>query len=199
MSRWLTQFYCVPVTPEGTKSVKINTQVDYPYSFNLNSEAYQFCKQAGGEALAFMRTMDPPKLYLLFNPRTCETCIPTEYPLEERSEIQENFIAFLLERGNWGKQTVGQNPICCFQCNYILKAERADREICRLLSLSNKFKKYTKFLLTRTCESVKINVVNRKCGCGGTGRRAGLRNQCQRRGGSSPLIRTINLKILDIL
>ena len=27
-------------------------------------------------------------------------------------------------------------------------------------------------------------------GCGGTGRRAGLRNQCQRRGGSSPLIRT---------
>ena len=29
-----------------------------------------------------------------------------------------------------------------------------------------------------------------KCGCGGTGRRAGLRNQCQRRGGSSPFIRT---------
>lgn len=28
------------------------------------------------------------------------------------------------------------------------------------------------------------------CGCGGTGRRAGLRNQCQRRGGSSPFIRT---------
>ena len=30
------------------------------------------------------------------------------------------------------------------------------------------------------------------CGCGGTGRRAGLRNQCQRRGGSSPFIRTNN-------
>ena len=28
------------------------------------------------------------------------------------------------------------------------------------------------------------------CGCGGIGRRAGLRNQCQRRGGSSPFIRT---------
>ena len=28
------------------------------------------------------------------------------------------------------------------------------------------------------------------CGCGETGRRAGLRNQCLRRGGSSPLIRT---------
>lgn len=107
MPQRLTQFYCAPVTPEGTKSVKIESQVDYPYSFNLNSEAYQFCEQAGGEALAFMRTMNPPKLYLLFNPHTCETCIPAEYPLEERSKIQENFIAFLLERGNWGKQTVG--------------------------------------------------------------------------------------------
>ena len=34
-----------------------------------------------------------------------------------------------------------------------------------------------------------------QCGCGGTGRRAGLRNQCQRRGGSSPLIRTINVSV----
>ena len=31
------------------------------------------------------------------------------------------------------------------------------------------------------------------CGCGETGRRAGLRNQCLRRGGSSPLIRTNNI------
>ena len=80
-------------------------------------------------------------------------------------------------------------------CNYILKAERADREICRLLSLDIKFKKYTKFLLTTAHESVKIDVVNKKCGCGGTGRRAGLRNQCQRRGGSSPLIRTNNASV----
>ena len=35
-----------------------------------------------------------------------------------------------------------------------------------------------------------------RCGCGGTGRRAGLRNQCQRRGGSSPLIRTNDVSIL---
>ena len=35
-------------------------------------------------------------------------------------------------------------------------------------------------------------VANRICGCGGTGRRAGLRNQYQRCGGSSPLIRTNN-------
>ncbi len=35
-----------------------------------------------------------------------------------------------------------------------------------------------------------IDTVRVICGCGGTGRRAGLRNQCQRRGGSSPLIRT---------
>ena len=35
-----------------------------------------------------------------------------------------------------------------------------------------------------------ICIVNQICGCGGTGRRAGLRNQCQRRGGSSPFIRT---------
>ena len=34
-----------------------------------------------------------------------------------------------------------------------------------------------------------------KCGCGGTGRRAGLRNQCQRRGGSSPFIRTNNVSV----
>ena len=34
-----------------------------------------------------------------------------------------------------------------------------------------------------------------KCGCGETGRRAGLRNQCQRRGGSSPLIRTNNVSV----
>ena len=33
------------------------------------------------------------------------------------------------------------------------------------------------------------------CGCGGTGRRAGLRNQCQRRGGSSPLIRTNDVSV----
>ena len=36
-------------------------------------------------------------------------------------------------------------------------------------------------------ESVSEQLI---CGCGGTGRRAGLRNQCQRRGGSSPFIRT---------
>ena len=33
------------------------------------------------------------------------------------------------------------------------------------------------------------------CGCGGTGRRAGLRNQCQRRGGSSPFIRTNDVSV----
>ena len=38
-------------------------------------------------------------------------------------------------------------------------------------------------------------MLTEKCGCGGTGRRAGLRNQCQRRGGSSPLIRTNNEKV----
>ena len=33
------------------------------------------------------------------------------------------------------------------------------------------------------------------CGCGGIGRRAGLRNQCQRRGGSSPFIRTNDVSV----
>ena len=33
------------------------------------------------------------------------------------------------------------------------------------------------------------------CGCGETGRRAGLRNQCLRRGGSSPLIRTNDVSV----
>ena len=33
------------------------------------------------------------------------------------------------------------------------------------------------------------------CGCGGTGRRAGLRNQYQRRGGSSPFIRTNDVSV----
>ena len=41
----------------------------------------------------------------------------------------------------------------------------------------------------------KINTVQVICGCGGTGRRAGLRNQCQRRGGSSPLIRTNDVSV----
>ena len=40
-----------------------------------------------------------------------------------------------------------------------------------------------------------IGIVNTKCGCGGTGRRAGLRNQCQRRGGSSPFIRTNDVSV----
>ena len=35
----------------------------------------------------------------------------------------------------------------------------------------------------------------KKCGCGGIGRRAGLRNQCQRRGGSSPFIRTNDVPV----
>ena len=34
-----------------------------------------------------------------------------------------------------------------------------------------------------------------KCGCGGTGRRAGLRNQCPWRGGSSPFIRTNDVSV----
>ncbi len=45
-------------------------------------------------------------------------------------------------------------------------------------------------LLTVKRKCANIYTVQRKCGCGGTGRRAGLRNQCQKRGGSSPLIRT---------
>ena len=40
-----------------------------------------------------------------------------------------------------------------------------------------------------------IDTVRVICGCGGTGRRAGLRNQCQRRGGSSPLIRTNDVSV----
>ena len=40
-----------------------------------------------------------------------------------------------------------------------------------------------------------ICIVNQICGCGGTGRRAGLRNQCQRRGGSSPFIRTNDVSV----
>ena len=47
------------------------------------------------------------------------------------------------------------------------------------------------FLLTIKNKSVNIDYAN-QCGCGGIGRRAGLRNQCQRRGGSSPFIRTNN-------
>ena len=38
-------------------------------------------------------------------------------------------------------------------------------------------------------------MLTERCGCGGTGRRAGLRNQCQRRGGSSPLIRTNDVSV----
>ena len=44
-------------------------------------------------------------------------------------------------------------------------------------------------------ESVSEQLI---CGCGGTGRRAGLRNQCQRRGGSSPLIRTKRQNLVSI-
>ena len=40
-----------------------------------------------------------------------------------------------------------------------------------------------------------IYTVQEKCGRGGTGRRAGLRNQCQRRGGSSPLARTNDVSV----
>ena len=43
--------------------------------------------------------------------------------------------------------------------------------------------------------NVIIIVVNIICGCGGIGRRAGLRNQCQRRGGSSPFIRTNDVSV----
>ena len=50
-------------------------------------------------------------------------------------------------------------------------------------------------LLTFLFTYAKIYFVIKKCGCGGTGRRAGLRNQCQRRGGSSPLIRTNNFLV----
>ena len=45
-------------------------------------------------------------------------------------------------------------------------------------------------LLTVVYKCARIYTVQEICGRGGTGRRAGLRNQCQRRGGSSPLIRT---------
>lgn len=107
MSPMLTQFYCAPVTPEGEKSVKINSQAEYPYSFDLNSEAYQFCERAKGEALAFLRGNGIPKLYLLFNPQTYESCIPAMYPLEERNKIQKEFISFLLKKGNWGSKIAG--------------------------------------------------------------------------------------------
>ena len=40
-----------------------------------------------------------------------------------------------------------------------------------------------------------ILLLSIKCGCGGIGRRAGLRNQCQRRGGSSPFIRTNDVSV----
>ena len=55
--------------------------------------------------------------------------------------------------------------------------------------------KNIKILLTVSSKGAKIDAVREKCGCGGTGRRAGLRNQCQRRGGSSPLIRTNNVSV----
>ena len=52
-----------------------------------------------------------------------------------------------------------------------------------------------KFLLTVKSKCVNIYTVQEVCGCGGTGRRAGLRNQCQKRGGSSPLIRTNDVSV----
>ena len=42
------------------------------------------------------------------------------------------------------------------------------------------------------CQQDIFNII---CGCGGTGRRAGLRNQYQRCGGSSPLIRTNDVSV----
>ena len=55
-------------------------------------------------------------------------------------------------------------------------------------AFSNKL--FIKNILTVSMKHATIDTVRVICGCGGTGRRAGLRNQCQRRGGSSPLIRT---------
>ena len=56
-------------------------------------------------------------------------------------------------------------------------------------------KKYTNLLdyESRICYNNKCQV--NRSGCGETGRRAGLRNQCQRRGGSSPLIRTNDVSV----
>ena len=64
------------------------------------------------------------------------------------------------------------------------------------VNFSNIMKKLVKYNEKVSKKYLTINMINviifivSKCGCGGTGRRAGLRNQCQRRGGSSPFIRT---------
>ena len=50
-------------------------------------------------------------------------------------------------------------------------------------------------LLTVVSKCARIYTVQEICGRGGTGRRAGLRNQCQRRGGSSPLVRTNDVSV----
>ena len=50
---------------------------------------------------------------------------------------------------------------------------------------------FFEIVLTKVIKKSTISIVRKnKRGCGGIGRRAGLRNQCQRRGGSSPFIRT---------
>lgn len=54
-------------------------------------------------------------------------------------------------------------------------------------------KKYFIFLDNYIINMLILILLIKLCGCGGTGRRAGLRNQCQRRGGSSPFIRTKRL------
>ena len=68
--------------------------------------------------------------------------------------------------------------------------------VTHIFSAPNDAKKYTNLLdyESRICYNNKCQV--NRSGCGETGRRAGLRNQCQRRGGSSPLIRTKTRKTL---
>ena len=69
-----------------------------------------------------------------------------------------------------------------------------------IIAILKKFSFFYPAFIKKLLDKKALNMLEYKslvktCGCGGTGRRAGLRNQCQRRGGSSPFIRTNDVSV----
>ncbi|MCL2860465.1 MAG: hypothetical protein FWF46_07985 [Oscillospiraceae bacterium] len=93
-----TYYYCRPVTLRGEEERTIDVQsaiITGCYSYQLSYVGAEFVRNAGNNAMAFIKEPSNVKLLLLCNKETGEMFIPDSYSEIERVEIRQQFVRYM--------------------------------------------------------------------------------------------------------
>lgn len=89
-------YYCRPVTLRDEREIDVPSEsMRFNYTYHLSIAGAAFVKNAGNNAMAFVKECLSAKLLLLCNKETGELFILDSYSEMEKVEIRQQFIRYL--------------------------------------------------------------------------------------------------------